>query len=121
MKPETVRIKKGAFLENIKIEDIAFGGEGIAKLKTEQGDYVLFVKNSLPGQTVTAKIIKKKKRFAKCKLVKVTAASPDETEIPFQPIPGAPFANFPIQKQEEYKEQSTQQRHQRMAIWVFAL
>ncbi len=115
MKSDTVRIKKGAFLENVKIEDIAFGGEGIGKLKTEQGDYILFVKNSLPGQTVTAKIIKKKKRFAKCKLVKVTTPSPDETEIPFQSIPGAPFANFPIIKQEEYKEQSTLEMFKRLS------
>ena len=61
MDTNTVKIKKGAVLENVLIEDVAFGGEGLAKLKTEQGDYVLFIKNSLPGQIVNAKIIKKKK------------------------------------------------------------
>ncbi len=112
---ETIKIKKGAILENVKIEDIAFGGEGIAKLKTEQGDFVLFVKNSLPGQTVTAKIIKKKKRFAKCKLVKVTTASMDEVENAYQTIPGAPFARFPIAKQEVYKQQATLEMFKRLS------
>lgn len=112
---ETVKIKKGAILENIKIEDVAFGGEGIAKLKTEHGDFVLFVKNSLPGQIVTTKIIKKKKRFAKCKLVKVTTPSPDEVEHSFQTIPGAPFAKLPIEKQEYYKEHSTLEMFKRLS------
>lgn len=115
MDTNTIRVKKGAILEDILIEDMAFGGEGIAKLKTEQGDYVLFVKNSLPGQKVQAKVIKKKKRFAKCKLVKVTTASEDEVNVPYQPIPGAPFARLPIQKQEHYKEQSTLEMFRRLS------
>ena len=115
METNTVRVKKGAILEGIKIEDIAFGGEGIAKLKTEQGDFVLFVKNSLPGQEVKAKVIKKKKRFAKCKLVKVTKPSEDELDLSYQPIPGAPFARFPIAKQEHYKELSTLEMYKRLS------
>lgn len=115
MDTNTVKIKKGAVLENVKIEDVAFGGEGLAKLKTEQGDYVLFVKNSLPGQIVHAKIIKKKKRFAKCKLVKVITPSEDEVDIPYQPIPGAPFARLPIKKQEQYKESSTLEMFKRLS------
>lgn len=115
MENNTVRIKKGVILEQVLIEDVAFGGEGIAKLKTEQGDYVLFVKNSLPGQTVKAKIIKKKKRFAKCKLVSVTQPSTDEIDLSYQPIPGAPFARLPIEKQEYYKEHSTLEMFKRLS------
>lgn len=115
MENNTIRIKKGAILEDILITDIAFGGEGIAKVQTEHGDFVLFVKNTLPGQTVKAKVIKKKKRFAKCKLVKVTQASSDELELSFQPIPGAPFARFPIEQQERYKEQSTLEMYKRLS------
>lgn len=115
MKTPTQPVKKGAHLENIVIEEIAFGGEGVAKMPTEQGDYVLFVKNSLPGQVVTAKVIKKKKRFAKCKLIKVTQQAPTEVEIPYQPIPGAPFARLPIAQQEQYKEQSTLEMFRRLS------
>ncbi len=94
---------------------MAFGGEGVAKMPTEQGDYVLFVKNSLPGQVVTAKVIKKKKRFAKCKLVKVTQPAAEEVDVPYQPIPGAPFARLPIAQQEQYKEQSTLEMFKRLS------
>ena len=100
-------LKKGSILENLKIEGIAFGGEGIAKIPTERGDFVLFIKNTLPGQVVRAKVIKKKHRFAHCKLHKVQQPSPDEISIPYQTIPGAPFARFPISKQKQYKQEST--------------
>lgn len=115
VKTPTQPIKKGAFLEQVMIEEMAFGGEGVAKMPTEQGDYVLFVKNSLPGQVVTAKVIKKKKRFAKCKLVKVTQKAIEEIEVPYQPIPGAPFARLPIAQQEQYKEQSTLEMFKRLS------
>lgn len=108
-------VKKGAHLNGLVIEEIAFGGEGIARLKTDLGDYVLFVANSFPGQTVTAKVIKKKKRYAKCKLLKVEQASKDELELPFQSIPGAPFARLPIELQENYKMQSTLEMFKRIS------
>ena len=110
-----IKIKKGYVLDNLEITDLAFGGEGIAKLPTEQGDYILFVKNSLPGQLVQAKIIKKKKRFAKCKLVRVLQAAKDEVDVPFQPIPGAPFARFPMALQEQYKASSTLEMFKRLS------
>ncbi len=109
------KIKKGAVLEQVPITDIAFGGEGIAKVPTEQGEFVLFVKNSLPGQKVKARVIKKKKRYAQCKLVKVQEKSLDEVEIPYQPIPGAPFARLPIALQEQYKQESTLQMFKRIS------
>lgn len=109
------KMGKNAVLGGIKIEDIAFGGEGIAKLHTDQGDFVLFVKNTLPGQVVTAKIIKKKKRYAECKLLKVTSPSPDELNLPYQEIPGAPFLRLPIEKQELYKRDSTLEMYKRLS------
>ena len=42
-------IKKGTEL-NLTIESFAFGGKGVAKVD----DFVIFVKNALPGQTVKA-------------------------------------------------------------------
>ncbi|MFK7799669.1 MAG: 23S rRNA (uracil(1939)-C(5))-methyltransferase RlmD [Aureispira sp.] len=115
MKTPTQSVKKGIALEDVVIEEMAFGGEGVAKMPTEQGDYILFVKNTLPGQVVRAKVIKKKKRFAKCKLVKVLQPAPEEMDIPYQPIPGAPFARLPIVQQEQYKEQSTLEMFKRLS------
>ena len=58
-----IRIKKGLVLSNLLIEDFAFGGKGIAKVETVNGAFVIFVANTFPGQEVTARIIKKKKRY----------------------------------------------------------
>lgn len=101
-------------LEDLYIEDIAFGGKGIAKVPTENGDFVIFVANSLPGQRVKARIIKKKKRFAEAKLLRVQQRSPDEIDLPYQSIPGAPFAAWPIEKQEAHKKSATLEMFKRI-------
>lgn len=99
-------IKKGNILE-FKISDLAFGGKGICKIPTENGEYVVFVLNTFPGQTVKARIIKKKRRFAEAKVTELISPSPDEVRIDFQPIPGAPYATWPVNKQQEHKKTST--------------
>ena len=55
----------------LTITEYAFGGRGIAKVETENGEYVVFVDNAFPGQTVKARIAKKRKRFAEAKLIDV--------------------------------------------------
>ncbi|MCP4442424.1 MAG: 23S rRNA (uracil(1939)-C(5))-methyltransferase RlmD [Aureispira sp.] len=109
------RKPKIRYFDDLEIQDMAFGGEGIAKLATDKGDFVVFVKNALPGQVVDAKIIKYKKSFAKCKLVRVKKASPEEVDMPYQSIPGAPFMRLPIEKQEAYKQTSTLEMYKRIA------
>ena len=108
-----VLFKRGQVVE-VKIEDYAFGGKGIARFPTEKGNYVVFVDNSLPGQTVKAIIAKAKKRYSQAKLMEVISKSPHETEIPYQRIAGAPFAALPIDKQEELKEQSAMDLYSRV-------
>lgn len=108
-------MKKGSILNDLLITDMAFGGKGIAKLDTEKGDFIVFVNNSLPGQRVQARIRKKKKRYAEAKLLRVVQPAPEEQPVPFQPIPGAPFARLPIAQQEQYKEQATLQMFRRIA------
>ena len=98
-------LKAGKTLE-LDITTLAFGGKGIAKVKTEKGDFTLFVPNTLPGQHVLAKIIKKKKQYAECKLLSVITPSEDEQPIPFQEIPGAPYAKLPIENQQQHKKES---------------
>ena len=51
-------IKKGNILE-IEIEDMAFGGKGLAKLQVGESKIVMFVPNTIPGQVVKARIFKK--------------------------------------------------------------
>jgi 23S rRNA (uracil1939-C5)-methyltransferase len=99
-------VKKNQILE-LRIEDYAFGGKGIARIKTEDGSFVVFVPNTLPGQLVKAQIQKSSKKYAEAKLIDVLEASENEVEVPFQDIPGAPYIQLPIELQHQYKKEST--------------
>lgn len=99
-------VKRGEIL-NLNIEDYAFGGKGIARLRNEHGKFVVFVPNSLPGQVVKAQVKKSSKTYAECKLLEVIEPSKDEIALPYQDIPGAPYINLPIDLQHQYKKQST--------------
>ena len=44
-------VKRGQILE-LKIEDYAFGGKGIARIRSEHGEFIVFIPNTIPGQTV---------------------------------------------------------------------
>ena len=99
-------VKRNQVLE-LKIEDYAFGGKGIARIKSEEGSFVVFVPNTLPGQLVKAQIKKSSKKYAEAKLIDVLEPSKDEVEVPFQDIPGAPYIQLPIELQHRYKKEST--------------
>jgi len=106
-------IKKGNELE-LEITDMAFGGKGIAKIDLGEGKLVVFVPNTIPGQVVKARIFKKKKSYCECKLIDVIKKSPDEIGVDFQPISGAPYITFPIEKQREYKKSTTIEQYRRL-------
>ena len=116
-------MKRGTVLTGLHISDIAYGGMGIAKIalegkevtSTKGGDFVVFVPNTIPGQEVVARIVKMKKRFAEAKLIRVEKRSPDEQELPYQRIPGAPFAAWPIEAQQTHKKRSTIEMFKRVA------
>jgi len=59
----------------VTITDIAFGGEGVARWN----DFVIFVPFVVNGEEVEVEIIEVKKRFARAKLLKVLAESPQRT------------------------------------------
>ena len=99
-------VKRNQVLE-LKIEDYAFGGKGIARIHSDEGSFVVFVPNTLPGQLVKAQIKKSSKKYAEAKLIDVLQASENEVEVPFQDIPGAPYIQLPIDLQHQYKKEST--------------
>lgn len=57
----------------LRIQDVAFGGEGVAR----QDDFVVFVPFVLPGELVEAEIREVKKSFARARLLRVLAPSPE--------------------------------------------
>src|SRR5256886_14182101 len=61
---------------DLKIEDIAFGGKGVAR---EQGKAV-FVPYTVESELVSAEIVREKKQFAEAEIVDVKQASPDRVE-----------------------------------------
>ncbi len=98
-------VNRGEIIE-VDVMGFAFGGNGIAKLQSEKGEYVLFIQNAFPGQRVKAKVNKKKKKYAECKLLEVITRSPEEQEVPFQEISGAPYLHVPPAIQEKYKKEA---------------
>ena len=60
-------------LVDLRIEDVAFGGKGVAR---EQGKAV-FVPYTIEGEMVSAEIVREKKQFAEAELVEVKQSSPD--------------------------------------------
>lgn len=112
-RPRNRFVKRGEILE-LRIEDYAFGGKGIGRIRSEEGEFVVFVPNTLPGQLVKARVAKSSKKYAECKLIDVLERSSDEIEIPYQDIPGAPYIQLPIDLQHQYKKESTLSLFQRI-------
>jgi tRNA/tmRNA/rRNA uracil-C5-methylase (TrmA/RlmC/RlmD family) len=57
----------------LKIEDVAFGGKGVAR---EQGKAV-FVPYTIEGELVSAEVVREKRQFAEAELAEVKESSPD--------------------------------------------
>ncbi|NCT09290.1 MAG: 23S rRNA (uracil(1939)-C(5))-methyltransferase RlmD [Flavobacteriia bacterium] len=106
-------VKRNQVLE-LLIEDYAFGGKGIARIRSEKGVFVVFVSNTLPGQLVKAQIVKSSKKYAEANLIEVITSSKDEVAMPFQDIPGAPYIQLPVALQHQYKKESTLSLFQRI-------
>ena len=62
----------------LQIHDIAFGGKGVARHEGK----VFFVPFTIPGETVTARVVRQKKNFGEADLLSVTEASPDRVAPP---------------------------------------
>lgn len=106
-------LKRGEVIE-VEITDYAFGGKGISKIETEQGQFVVFVHNTYPGQLVQARIAKKRKKHAECKLLKVLRDAENIDDKGYQEISGAPYIKLPIALQKELKQGSTLEQYRRL-------
>jgi len=67
---ENIVPKKGTELE-LEIQALAFGARGIARIN----DMVCFVDDTLPGQTVLARISRRKKKYCEARLLRVLKQS----------------------------------------------
>ena len=94
----TARIQRGDELE-CKIESLAFGGAGVARLD----GYVVFVAGAVPGDRVRAVVERRKRAYAEARAVQIVAPSPDRIE-PAADHPGAPWQVLPYERQLEVKQ-----------------
>lgn len=62
----------------ILIEDMTMTGEGVGKID----GYALFVKDTIPGDRIIAKVIKTKKNYGYGRLMEIINPSPDRVEAP---------------------------------------
>lgn len=90
-------------LVTVKIEDMGHDGEGIGKAE----GYTLFIKDTVIGDVVEAKIMKMKKSYGYARLVRVLEASKDRAE-PKCPVAracgGCQLQFLTYEKQLEFKK-----------------
>ena len=70
-------MKKGQEIE-VFIEKTEFGGYGIGFLE----DKKIFVKGTVPGQKVKARVSKKKKDYAEGKFIEIIEKAPSQIDAP---------------------------------------
>ena len=78
MNEPTVRLSElvcGSRL-TVRIHDIAFGGEGVARID----EFVVFVPFVVVGEEVEVEIVEMKKRFARANLIRVIEPSPERVQ-----------------------------------------
>jgi 23S rRNA (uracil1939-C5)-methyltransferase len=63
---------------SLEIHDVAFGGKGVAR----HDGKVYFIPFTIPGEKVTARVVRQKKNFGEAELVRVEEASPDRVAPP---------------------------------------
>jgi 23S rRNA (uracil1939-C5)-methyltransferase len=103
------RPRRGDELE-LTIDRLAYGGAGVARTETS---YVVFVRGTVPGDRVRARIGKSKRSWAEAELVELLEPSPDRIE-PKAPHPGAPWQVLPYERQLEEKEAQVRDALQRI-------
>ena len=97
----------------LQIEDVAYGGLGVARVD----GVVVFVENGLPGQTVRARILKKKSDYLTARVLDVLKSA--DYEIPtkcshFGVCGGCKWQNVAYEKQLAFKQKIVQDSLQRI-------
>ena len=95
-------IVKGSEL-SLEIESLAFGGKGVAR----KDNFVVFVKNTLPGQKVRVLVYKKHRGYAEARPLEILRDSPHVVDSLCRHFPvcgGCSTQNL------DYKEQVNQKK-----------
>ena len=90
----------GDLLE-LRIESLAFGGDGVAR--TASG-YVVFVAGGFPGDLVRARVHDRKRSYAHARVSELIEGGPDRV-APLAEHPGAPWQVLRYERQLEVKHE----------------
>ncbi len=101
--PKLLPFKKGDILE-VEIDDMAFGGNGIVWVELPDGKVPLFIENAITGQSRMVQITKIDRRHIEARDIALVQKAPVEIDIPYQAIPGAPYATLPYASQQQFKQ-----------------
>ena len=108
-----ISVKKGQEYE-LAIESLAYGGKGIARVN----DFVIFVKNAIPGQKVRALVYRKRKGFGEARPLEILTESPHTVEAPcthFLTCGGCKIQQLAYDEQVAQKKQQVENIFQRQA------
>ena len=97
-------VKKGQELE-LTIESLAYGGKGIARVD----NFVIFVKNAIPGQKVRALLYRKRKGFGEARPLEILSESKYVVDPPCEHFPVCGGCKV---QQLDYAEQLAQKKQQ---------
>ncbi len=103
---------KGQELE-LRVESLAFGGNGVARLPLGERSYVVFVRDALPGDRVRAVVTKRKRDYAEARTVEVIEPGPDRI-APVAHHPGAPWQILPYERQLAVKAEQVEDALRRL-------
>src|SRR5688572_26045227 len=97
----------------LDIHDLAFGGKGVARHEGK----VYFVPFTIPGERVTARVVRQKKNFAEADLVSVDTPSPDRVTPPcpyFGRCGGCSYQHIAYERQLALKAAQVEQTLRRV-------
>ncbi len=103
----SLKIKKGETV-NLEVFDLAYGGKGVAKLD----GMVVLVKGGIPGDTLKARILKRKKSYAlaeRTELVKSSGSRCEPLCSHFGLCGGCRLQNLKYDDQLKYKEKQVKE------------
>jgi 23S rRNA (uracil1939-C5)-methyltransferase len=96
---------------DLRVESLAFGGEGVARLGDE--GYVVFVAGAIPGDRVRAVVHKRKRSYAHARTIEVLEPSPERI-APVADHPGVPWQVLPYERQLEIKHGQVREALERL-------
>jgi len=95
--------RKKPIIENLEITDIAAEGVSIGR----HANYVIFVRNVIPGDIVDVQLTRTRKAYAECRLLRIKKHSADRV-VPFcshfERCGGCKWQMLPYEKQLFYKQ-----------------